>query len=107
MTWLLVMVLEILAAMAVGFVLGRIWQIRCDLEQERTDDFTPPTIGRIPNVVRDHNGRALVLLTLGHACPLWSRIVAAIAFAHICNSISTRWPVTQVGACLGFLKSPH
>jgi hypothetical protein len=47
-TWLLVMVLEILAAMAVGFVLGRIWQIRCDLEQERADDFTPLTIGRIP-----------------------------------------------------------
>ena len=47
MTWLLVMVLEILAAMAVGFVLGRIWQIRCALEQERVDDFTPPTIGRI------------------------------------------------------------
>jgi len=42
------MVLEILVAMAVGFVLGRIWQIRCDLEQERADDFTPPTIGRIP-----------------------------------------------------------
>jgi len=47
-TWLLVMVLEISVAMAVGFVLGRIWQIRCDLEQERADDFTPPTIGRIP-----------------------------------------------------------
>jgi hypothetical protein len=41
------MVLEISVAMAVGFVLGRIWQIRCDLEQERAD-FTPPTIGRIP-----------------------------------------------------------
>jgi hypothetical protein len=41
------MVLEISVAMAVGFVLGRIWQIRCDLEQERADDFTPP-IGRIP-----------------------------------------------------------
>ena len=48
MTWLLVMVLEISVAMAVGFVLGRIWQIRCDLEQERADDFTTPTIGRIP-----------------------------------------------------------
>ena len=48
MTWLLVMVIEILAAMAVGFILGRIWQIRCDLEQERADDFTPPNIGRIP-----------------------------------------------------------
>jgi hypothetical protein len=42
------MVLTISVAMAVGFVLGRIWQIRCDLEQERADDFTPPTIGRIP-----------------------------------------------------------
>lgn len=48
MTWLLVMVLEILVAMAVGFVLGRIWQIRCDLEQERADDFTLPIVGRIP-----------------------------------------------------------
>jgi hypothetical protein len=47
-TWLLVMVLEISVAMAVGFVLGRIWQIRCDLEQERAGDFTPPPIGRIP-----------------------------------------------------------
>ena len=27
--------------MAVGSVLGRIWQIRCDLEQERVGDFTP------------------------------------------------------------------
>src|SRR5215469_13274149 len=36
------------AVVAVGFVLGRIWQIRCDLEQEHADDFTPPTIGRIP-----------------------------------------------------------
>ena len=48
MTWLLVMVLEISVAMAVGFVLGRIWQIRCDLEQERADDFTLPIVGRIP-----------------------------------------------------------
>ena len=47
-TWLLVMVLEISVAMAVGFVLGRIWQIRCDLEQERTGDFIPPPIARIP-----------------------------------------------------------
>ena len=43
MTWLLVMVLEISVAMAVGFVLGgfvlgriwQIWQIRCDLEEQR------------------------------------------------------------------------
>ena len=45
MTWLLVMVLEI--SIAVGFVLGRIWQIRCDLEQERAGSFTPPPIARI------------------------------------------------------------
>jgi hypothetical protein len=42
------MVLKILVAISVGFVLGRIWQIRCDLEQERADGFIPPTIGRIP-----------------------------------------------------------
>jgi hypothetical protein len=32
-----VMVFQIVVAMAVGFVLGRIWQIRCDLEQEHVD----------------------------------------------------------------------
>jgi hypothetical protein len=48
-TWLLVMVLEILVAMAVGFVLGRIWQIRCDLEQQRAGGFTAPPIARIPS----------------------------------------------------------
>jgi hypothetical protein len=47
-TWLLVMVLGISVAITVSFVLGRIWQIRCDLEQEPAGDFTPPTIGRIP-----------------------------------------------------------
>jgi hypothetical protein len=40
-TWFLVMALAISVAMAVGFALGRIWQIRCDLEQERAGDFTP------------------------------------------------------------------
>jgi hypothetical protein len=40
-TWLLEMVPTISVAMAVGFVLGRIWQIRFDLEQERVGDFTP------------------------------------------------------------------
>ena len=48
MTLVLVMVFEISVAMAIGFVLGRIWQIWYDLEQERADDFTPPPIGRIP-----------------------------------------------------------
>jgi hypothetical protein len=38
------MVLEILAVMAVGFVLGRIWQIRCALEQELAGGSTAPPI---------------------------------------------------------------
>jgi hypothetical protein len=45
---LLVMVIQISVAMAIGFVLGRIWQIRCDLEQERLGGFTAPPIVRIP-----------------------------------------------------------
>ena len=48
MTLLLVMVFEISVAMAIGFVLGRIWQIRCDLEQERVGGLTAPPIARIP-----------------------------------------------------------
>jgi hypothetical protein len=45
----LVMVFQISVAMAVGFVLGRIWQIRCDLEQQRDVCFTVPPIARIPH----------------------------------------------------------
>jgi len=45
----LVMVFQISVAMAVGFVLGRIWQIRCDLEQQRDVGFTAPPIARIPH----------------------------------------------------------
>jgi hypothetical protein len=48
MTLFLVMAFEISAAMAIGFVLGRIWQIRCDLEQERAGGFTVPPIAQIP-----------------------------------------------------------
>ena len=48
MTLLVVMVFEISVAMAVGFVLGRIWQIRCDLEQERVGGFVAPPVARIP-----------------------------------------------------------
>jgi hypothetical protein len=47
-TLLLVMVFEISVAMAIGFVLGRIWQIRCDLEQERAGGFAAPPVARIP-----------------------------------------------------------
>jgi hypothetical protein len=48
MTLLLVMVFQISVAMAIGFVLGRIWQIRCDLEQQRAGGSTAPPIARIP-----------------------------------------------------------
>ena len=48
MTLVVVMVSEISVAMAIGFVLGRIWQIRCDLEQERAGGFTAPPVARIP-----------------------------------------------------------
>jgi hypothetical protein len=49
MTLFLVMVFEISVAMAIGFVFGRIWQIRCDLEQQRAGGFTVPPIARIPH----------------------------------------------------------
>jgi hypothetical protein len=48
MTWWLLMVFEISVAMAIGFVLGRIWQIRCDFEQQRGGGFVAPPIARIP-----------------------------------------------------------
>jgi hypothetical protein len=46
MTLFLVMVLEISVAMAIGFVLGRIWQIRCDLERQRAGNFAAPPVAR-------------------------------------------------------------
>jgi hypothetical protein len=45
----LVMVFQISVAMAVGFVLGRIWQIRCDLEEQRDVGVMAPPIARIPH----------------------------------------------------------
>ena len=48
MTLGLLMVFEISVAMAIGFVLGRIWQIRCDLEQQRSVGFTVPPVAHIP-----------------------------------------------------------
>jgi hypothetical protein len=47
MTGITVMVFETLAALALGFVIGRIWQIRHD-EVERRSSFTLPTVARIP-----------------------------------------------------------
>jgi hypothetical protein len=43
----MVMALEILGALAFGFLIGRIWQIRCD-ELERRAGFALPPIARIP-----------------------------------------------------------
>jgi hypothetical protein len=43
------MVVEIGVAMAIGFILGRIWQIRSDLEQQHAGDFKVPPTARIRN----------------------------------------------------------
>jgi len=50
MTLFLLMAFEISVAMAVGFVLGRIWQIRCDLEDGRATSFTAPPVARSPQL---------------------------------------------------------
>jgi hypothetical protein len=42
----LVMVFAILAALVLGFLCGRIWQIRCD---ELRAGITPPRVARIPH----------------------------------------------------------
>ena len=47
MTLVLVMIFNILVALALGFVLGRIYQIRRD-ELERRDGFTLPPTARVP-----------------------------------------------------------
>jgi len=47
MTGILATAFEILAALSLGFVIGRIWQIRYDELQRRTS-FTIPPIARIP-----------------------------------------------------------
>jgi hypothetical protein len=47
MTVTLVMVCAILAALVLGFLCGRIWQIRCD-ELRRRANLTLPTVARIP-----------------------------------------------------------
>src|SRR4029077_2882915 len=47
MTLTLVMVFAILAALVLGFLCGRIWQIRSD-ELQRRASFTPPSVARIP-----------------------------------------------------------
>jgi hypothetical protein len=49
---LLILIVLMAVAMAIGFVLGRIWQIRCDLEQERAGVFTAPPIAHIPLVAK-------------------------------------------------------
>ena len=39
----------ILGAFALGFVIGRIWQIRCDKSQRRAN-FPMPSVARIPRL---------------------------------------------------------
>jgi hypothetical protein len=48
MILVLMMVFEVSLAMVIGFVLGRIWQIRYDLEQQRDSSFTLPSTAHIP-----------------------------------------------------------
>ena len=48
MILVLMMVFEVSLAMVIGFVLGRIWQIRYDLEQQRDSSFTLPSPAHIP-----------------------------------------------------------
>jgi hypothetical protein len=48
MTLVPVMVFNILVALALGFLFGRIYQIRRD-ESERHDGFTLPPTARIPH----------------------------------------------------------
>jgi hypothetical protein len=56
MTLTLVMVFAILPALVLGFLCGRIWQIRSD-ELQRRASFTPPSVAGIP-LPRDANGHA-------------------------------------------------
>jgi hypothetical protein len=47
MTVMVVVVFVILAALVLGFLCGRIWQIRCDELQQRAG-ITLPAVARIP-----------------------------------------------------------
>jgi hypothetical protein len=58
MAGIAVMALPILAALLIGFLIGRIWQIRHD-EVERRASFALPTVARIPNPgVAETSGQA-------------------------------------------------
>jgi hypothetical protein len=49
MTWLLPMVFEVSVALALGFVLGRIWQIR-QIRCDELDQLTRPPIAGTPHL---------------------------------------------------------
>ena len=59
------MVLEISVAMAVGFALGRIWQIRCDLVKQRNlisvwqriEAKCSEAVGAIEKILNPHRGK--------------------------------------------------
>ena len=48
MFWALVTVFEISVALAFGFIVGRIYQVRRDELVGRDGDFTAPPVARIP-----------------------------------------------------------
>jgi hypothetical protein len=48
MFWVMVTVFEISVALALGFIVGRIYQIRCDELVGRDGGFTAPPVARIP-----------------------------------------------------------
>jgi hypothetical protein len=51
MTLAVLRVFEISVAMAIGFILGRIWQVRCDLEKQR--DAPSAKLTNASNTKRD------------------------------------------------------
>jgi hypothetical protein len=48
MFWVLVTVFEISVALVFGFIVGRIYQVRCDESVGRDGGFTAPPVARIP-----------------------------------------------------------
>jgi hypothetical protein len=73
MTGITVMVFEFLAALALGFVIGRIWQIRHD-EVDRRSSFALPTVARIPHPTRAETCHQASTLTAHCRSPIENRL---------------------------------
>ncbi len=69
MTLMLLMVVEIGVAMAIGFILGRIWQIRSDLEEQRAGGFTAPPVARMPRPAQAEHGKGSTKQNAGLFAP--------------------------------------